>query len=105
MNKTVENLIYLLSCAVNEKAPDAEQIGAMDLNELYKLSKEQTLRGAVYIALRNAGVKNDKFFMAYNKAVRKNVSLPAWLAAEAEKAHVNLSRVLQDALKEKLNIA
>ncbi len=39
------------------------------------------------------------------KAVRKNVSLPAWLAAEAEKAHVNLSRVLQDALKEKLNIA
>ncbi|MBQ6966705.1 MAG: type II toxin-antitoxin system HicB family antitoxin [Lachnospiraceae bacterium] len=40
-----------------------------------------------------------------DKAVRKNVSLPAWLAAEAEKAHVNLSRVLQDALKEKLNIA
>lgn len=39
------------------------------------------------------------------KAVRKNVSLPAWLATEAEKAHVNLSRVLQEALKEKLNIA
>ena len=39
------------------------------------------------------------------KAVRKNVSLPAWLAAEAEKAHINLSRVRQEALKERLNIA
>lgn len=39
------------------------------------------------------------------KAVRKNVSLPAWLDLEAEAAHLNLSRVLQEALKEKLNLA
>lgn len=40
-----------------------------------------------------------------SKAVRKNVSLPAWLCREAEEAHINLSRVLQEALKEKLNLA
>lgn len=39
------------------------------------------------------------------KAVRKNVSLPEWLAKEAEEAHINLSRALQEILKEKLNIA
>ena len=33
-----------------------------------------------------------------NKAVRRNVTLPNWLNVEAEKAQINVSRVLQDAL-------
>ena len=33
-----------------------------------------------------------------NKAVRRNVTLPNWLNIEAEKAQINVSRVLQDAL-------
>lgn len=40
-----------------------------------------------------------------SRAVRKNVSIPAWLDREAAEANLNLSRILQDALKEKLNIA
>lgn len=32
------------------------------------------------------------------KAVRKNVSLPAWMATIAEKRGINCSKVLQDAL-------
>lgn len=40
-----------------------------------------------------------------NKMVRRNVTLPNWLNQEAEKAHVNVSRVLQDALMEKLGVA
>ena len=32
------------------------------------------------------------------KAVRRNVTLPNWLNVEAEKAHVNVSKVLQEAL-------
>lgn len=36
------------------------------------------------------------------KAVRRNVSLPAWLNDKAEAAGVNFSRVLQDALIERL---
>ena len=40
-----------------------------------------------------------------NKSVRKNVTLPSWLAAEAEAAHVNFSATLQEALREKLKIA
>ncbi len=32
------------------------------------------------------------------KAVRKNLTIPAWLAAFAEKNHINYSRVLQDSL-------
>lgn len=36
------------------------------------------------------------------RAVRKNVSLPAWMAEEAQKRGVNCSQVLQDALRELL---
>jgi len=37
-------------------------------------------------------------------SVRRNVSLPAWLDAEATKANLNVSSVLQEALKERLRV-
>ncbi len=40
-----------------------------------------------------------------NKTVRRNVTLPNWLNQEAEKAHINVSRVLQEALMAKLNVS
>ncbi len=39
------------------------------------------------------------------RTVRRNVSLPSWLNAEAEKAGVNVSAILQAALKQELQIA
>lgn len=33
-----------------------------------------------------------------DKAVRKNITIPAWLNAYGEKKHLNFSKVLQDAL-------
>lgn len=38
------------------------------------------------------------------KTVRRNVALPSWLNYEAEQAGVNVSRILQEALIEKLNV-
>lgn len=42
---------------------------------------------------------------ADNKTVRWNVTIPSWLNQEAEKAHINVSRVLQEALMAKLNVS
>ena len=39
------------------------------------------------------------------KTVKKNCTLPGWLCYEAEKAHINFSQVLQNALKQELKIA
>ncbi len=39
------------------------------------------------------------------RAVRKMLSIPAWLAKEAEAKNISLSKVLQDALKEQLHLA
>lgn len=40
-----------------------------------------------------------------NKTVRRNVALPSWLDYEAEKAGINVSRVLQEALMKVLNVS
>lgn len=37
-----------------------------------------------------------------DRAVRKNVSLPAWMAALADKRGINCSQVLQDSLRARL---
>lgn len=39
-----------------------------------------------------------------NKTVRRNVALPSWLNYEAEHAGINVSRVLQEALTDVLNV-
>ena len=38
------------------------------------------------------------------KTVRRNVTLPSWLNCEAEHAGINVSRVLQEALMNVLNV-
>ena len=38
------------------------------------------------------------------KTVRRNVSLPCWLDTEAARAGINVSAVLQQALKQELNL-
>ena len=40
--------------------------------------------------------------MLDNKTVRRNVTLPNWLNQEAEKSHINVSKVLQEALMARL---
>lgn len=39
------------------------------------------------------------------KTVRRNVTLPNWLNQEAEEAHINVSKVLQEALMAKLGVS
>lgn len=39
-----------------------------------------------------------------NRAVRKTLSIPSWLNAQAEQAGVNFSQVLQDGLKQLLGV-
>ncbi|HOO08053.1 MAG TPA: nucleotidyltransferase family protein [Ruminococcus sp.] len=75
MKVLYKDLIYLLSCAVNGITPDTAKVQAMDLERLYRLAKFHTVRGAVCIALKRAGVQDKHFDQAYKKAVRKNIYL------------------------------
>ncbi len=39
-----------------------------------------------------------------NKAVKKTLTIPSWLNAQAEQAGINFSQILQDGLKERLRV-
>ncbi len=39
-----------------------------------------------------------------SKSVKKTLSIPEWLNDEAERQHINFSKLLQEALKNKLNV-
>ena len=77
MNKNAEDLIYLLSCAVNGITPDAVRVQAMNPEQLFRLAKTHSLCGAAYIALRHAGTDDRRFSQAYFMAVRKLILLDA----------------------------
>lgn len=47
----------------------------------------------------------DEYRKKYNnKSVKKTLTIPMWLNTLAEKNNINFSQILQEALKEKLNI-
>ena len=49
-------------------------------------------------------VKTDRKYLTQEKSVRKNLTIPAWLAEAAENAGLNFSQELQYALKTRLHI-
>jgi hypothetical protein len=50
-----------------------------------------------FISLVRAEIRN-------NQAVRRTVSIPGWLDEKASSANISLSKVLQEALKDRLGV-
>lgn len=71
--------------AEKESIPDPSDINAI------KLLENQ------FVSLVQAKTRN-------SRAVRRTISIPGWLDEKATDAGISLSKVLQDALKEKLGI-
>lgn len=61
-------------------------------------SRELQTEGDEFITLIRAELKE-------GRAVKRTVSLPQWLDEQASTAGLSLSRILQDALKERLNVS
>ena len=77
MNSLYADLLYLLGCAADGRTPDAARTAGMDPAALYQLSKTHTVRAAVYLALKSAGIDDPQLRQAYFNAVRKNILLDA----------------------------
>ena len=90
--KSLGNAMYMaqsalalwLECALDEK----EEIPAA--SSLKDIPQE----GSEFVSLIRADVKD-------RRAVRKNISIPQWMDEKATQYGLSLSRVLQDALREK----
>ena len=101
---TLADAIEMARDAIGLKCiDDDEQVTASDLKDIDVKKGTFADEGSSYISYVDVDLteyrkKRD------NKMVRRNVTLPNWLNNEAEKAGLNVSKVLQDALKETLKV-
>lgn len=75
-----EDLIYLVSCAVNGVKADPERIADMDMDALYKQANTHLLTAAVAHALETAGVKEERFVKAKKHSALKNAQMDMEMA-------------------------
>lgn len=81
-----------------EVIPEASRITDVDVRNSEFFSEGNTVVALVDIDFLEYRRKND------NKMVRRNVTLPNWMNLAAEKEGLNVSKVLQEALKERLQV-
>lgn len=86
-----------------DMASDALATMLYDEKKLPKVTnpKEIKIDGDSFVALVSADLS--KAADNFEKTVRKNVTVPFNIANEAEEKHLNFSKILTDALKQKLN--
>ncbi|MCD7799789.1 MAG: type II toxin-antitoxin system HicB family antitoxin [Ruminococcus sp.] len=95
-----------------EALENAKDVLCMTLYDLEKESKDiPNVSDIKSISLKINEFANliecdTEFYKRYyeNKSVKKNCTLPYWLNVIAEENNINFSAVLQEALKQKLNI-
>lgn len=75
-----------------ETIPEPSELGRLNIEEGTFAAEGETIVSLVDIDSSEYRRKTDM------KTVRRNVALPSWLNYEAEKAQINVSRVLQEAL-------
>lgn len=101
--------IYMARDAIGLKGISREDDG-MSIPEPSELSVVDASKGTFAEDGKGYVSLVDIDFVEYrhredNKTVRRNVTIPNWLNQEAEKAHLNVSRVLQEALMARLNVS
>lgn len=79
--------------------PQPSDIGEIDLAKSEFASGSESYISLVDVDFAKYRKKVD------NKMVRKNVTIPNWLNKAAEKKKINVSKVLQEALMEKVGMA
>ena len=73
IDKNVLDLIYLVSCAVNNKIPDMALVEAMNLNAVYDVAAKHMLAVSVAMALESAGYKDDRSQKTVAMALRRTI--------------------------------
>lgn len=78
--------------------PEPSDVRTLDIKKCVFVEEGDTVISFVDIDSTEYRRKTD------NRTVRRNVALPSWLNYEAEHAGINVSRVLQEALMNVLNL-
>ena len=103
---TMADAIMMARDAIGIRCIEAEDEGK-EVVKSSEMSEVDVSKGTFYGEGKVILSLVDVDLLAYrkmldNRTVRRNVTLPNWLNQEAEKAQVNVSKVLQEALTTKL---
>lgn len=99
--KDLADGLYMASDALCLMMYDIEERGA-EIPAASSIADLKTESGEFSTLVACDTIEYRKFFD--NRAVKKTLSIPAWLNTLAERENVNFSAVLQQALKEHLHI-
>lgn len=72
IERTAKELIYILSCGIDQTEPDKERVDQMDLDVVFELASKHMLKSAVAVSLESAGVKNELTASAIVNSVRRD---------------------------------
>ena len=99
--RTLEEAVLMAKDVLESRIEVALERGETlsEPSDIDTLTDIDTLNGDK-VMLVVADVENIK---SQTRFVKKTLSIPYWLNAAAEKEHINFSRVLQEALKERLS--
>lgn len=93
--KSLENALYMAQDALRQWLECTIEVG----QEIPAASRIESLahKQGEFVNLVRVELKD-------NRAIRRTVSIPKWMYDAATGANLSLSRVLQDALKERLDV-
>lgn len=78
-------LIYLVSCALRDEAPDTERIAGINLNCVFDVARKHLLTSAAGMALEKGGVRDPRFQKAVADAQRRTLLMDRDRAAVQQK--------------------
>ena len=85
MRKTLYDMLYLVTCGIQQVKPQQSCVDTIDWEKLYKVSRAHFLNVLVGMTLKESGAKLPKEWeQALSKAVRKNVLFDVERAAILE---------------------
>lgn len=87
--KAAMDLIYLVSCAVNEEKPDADKCATMNLPEVYAVAERHSLRSAAAVALEQVMTLPRNFDDGKFKAIRRKSSVCFLLSSNKQRKRKN----------------
>ena len=76
-----QDLIYLISCAVNGEKPDTERVAGMDMDAIFSLASRQMLAATVAPALKAAGIQDKRFAKALEHSALKSSTMDMEMVA------------------------
>lgn len=92
----IGNVLYLKN---NDELSNGSDISKIDVSK-----SEFAEYGVSFVSLVDVDIEQFRRTLK-NKTVRRNITLPEWLDEMATKAKINVSAIVQNALKKELNIA